>query len=114
RAPMSPAALEMERVRSARRSYDLATELALHQDFHFAIELLKQAVASDPRAEYFALLATCQSKNENWRAQAAGNAREPLALRPNDAGYHCLLARILEESGDGPGAVAAYNTALVL
>jgi tetratricopeptide (TPR) repeat protein len=104
--------LERERIRNARRSYELASELAVAEDMHFAVELLKQAVEADPRAEYFALLATCQARNENWRAQAAENARQAIARRPNDAGYRCLLARILEESGDGPGAIAAYNSAL--
>ncbi len=104
--------LEAERVRTARRSYEMATELALAEDYHYAIELLKQAVDADPKPEYFALLAGCQAKNENWRVQAAENARQAIARRPNDAGYRCLLARILEESGDGPGAVAAYTSAL--
>lgn len=112
KARKSAEELEIERVRTARRSYDMASELAIAEDMHFAIELLKQAVEADPRPEYFALLATCQSRNENWRAQAAENARRAIAGRPNDAGYRCLLARILEESGDGPGAVAAYNSAL--
>jgi tetratricopeptide (TPR) repeat protein len=112
RSTKTPAELQTERVRAARRSFDLAAEMSLAEDYHFAVELLKQAVAGDPRPEYFALLAACQAKNENWLAQAAESAREALARKPNDPGYHCLLGRILEESGDGPGAIAAYNAAL--
>ncbi len=112
RSTKTPAELQAERVRTARHSFDLAAEMALAEDFHFAVELLKQAVAADPRAEYYALLASCQAKNQNWLAQAAASARQAVSLKPNDPGYYCLLAKILEESGDGPGAVEAYTAAL--
>ena len=112
RSAATGAERDAERVKNARRSYDLAGEMVLAEDYHFAIEMLKQAVTLDPRAEYYALLASCQAKNANWLAPAAENARQAVARKPNDPGYHCLLAKILEESGDGPGAIAAYQAAL--
>lgn len=114
RASKTPEELAAERVRSARRGFDLAAEMMLAEDYHFAIEILKQSVAADPRPEYYALLASCLAKNENWMGQAADAIRKAIAQKPTDPGYHCLLAKILEESGDGPGAVDSYRTALSL
>ncbi len=112
-ADIDPAEREAEKIRQAKRSFDQAGEMVQAEDYHFAVELLKQAVELDPRAEYYALLAACQAKNANWLGQAAASLRRALELKPNDAGYYTLLGKILEEWGDGPGAVDAYRAAIV-
>jgi curved DNA-binding protein CbpA len=114
RSEISPAEREAEKIRQAKRSFDHASEMMLAEDYHFAVELLKQAVDLDPRAEYWALLAACQAKNANWLGQASESLRRALELKPNDPGYYSLLGKILEEWGDGPGAVDAYRAALAV
>jgi curved DNA-binding protein CbpA len=103
-----------ERRALARRSFVLAEQLAAVQEYHFAVELLKQSVAADPRPESWSLLANCQAKNPRWSAQAADSARQALRLQPNDAALHLLLAQLQEREGKGQEAAAAYLATLRL
>ncbi len=103
-----------ERRDLARQAFEMATNLAAVQEYHFAVELLRQSVALEPRQETWALLAQCQSKNPRWSAQATDSARHALRLRPDDAAVHLLLAQLCERDGRLEEAAAAYKSALRL
>ncbi|HZI63651.1 MAG TPA: J domain-containing protein [Thermoanaerobaculia bacterium] len=103
-----------ERRRLARQAFDLATQLAEAQEYHFAVELLRQSVAADPRPEAWSLLANCQAKNPRWSAQAADSARHALRLQPGDFTLQLLLAQLCERDQKPEEAAAAYQAALRL
>lgn len=105
-----------EQVRLARERYRLALDYIEEEDYFYAIQLLQQAVQADERAEYLALLASCQLQNPRWLNQALDTLRRAVALRPDDGELRAQLEstkeRIREravarehseeaESGDG-------------
>jgi DnaJ domain len=64
----------------ARQCYVRASSLAAAEEFHFAIELAREATRIDPRAEYFALLGDLLAKNDRWLLQSAECYTRALAL----------------------------------
>ena len=96
----------------ARRNFQLARNLADRQEFHAAIQLLEQAVRSDPESEYLALLADCQSYNPRWLDRAVRNMWRAVELRPHDGSLRLRLAGLLERRGDMDGAREQYEIAL--
>ncbi len=64
----------------ARRYFARAEVLAAQEEFHQAIELLRQAVRADPRAEYFVLLGQCQARNPFWLRHAIESFEQAVAL----------------------------------
>lgn len=96
----------------ARRNFKLARGMAQREEYHFAIELLNQIIRTDPRAEYYALLAECQSRNPQWQQKAVFSYRKALELDPGDASLHCGLARTLEQLGQISRARDEYSAAL--
>lgn len=98
----------VERKEHARRLFDNARELVAAEDFHFAVELLRQAVVLDPQAEYYALLADCQMRNPNWTGKALDSVRAGLRLKPNEVTLHVLQAQALEKQGDNERAAEEY------
>lgn len=97
-----------ERRAQARSSFERACELANAEDFHFAIELLRQAVVLDPMPEYYGLLAACQLRNPNWARQALDSARAGLRLKPSDNALRLLAAQALEKCGEIDEAAEEY------
>jgi DnaJ-like protein len=97
----------------AQRFYERATVLAEAEDFHFAIELLRQAVRADPRPEFYALLGKLQAKNPRWLRAAAENLRRALELGSRDPELAAALEQVQErlESGEGLKADATAETA---
>ncbi len=94
-----------EEVRELAQSfYERATALAEAEDFHFAIELLQQAVRADPRPEFYILLGKLQAKNPRWLRAAAENLRRAMELGAKDpelsAAREQILARL--EAGEQP------------
>ena len=61
-----------------------ALDLVENEEFHFALELTRQAIRADPRAEYFALLgriqvfSTYEAGNESEREERVLHERLPL------------------------------------
>lgn len=81
----------------AGRHYRQALEYESRGEYHFAIELLQQAVRVSPRAEYLALLASCQEQNPQWLGKAIGTYQRALELEPDNAELHVRLGRALEK-----------------
>jgi len=86
-----------ERAGLARHNYQLAKEHIDGEDFHYAIELLRQAVLADPLPEYHLLLGRCLERNPRWLHMAVDSLREAVALRPHDSELRQELARMTHE-----------------
>ncbi len=96
----------------ARRNFQLAKNLADRQEFHPAIQLLEQAVKSDPESEYLALLAECQAYNPRWLDRAVQNMSRAVNGRPDDGSLRMRLGSLLERRGDTSRAREEFQAAL--
>jgi hypothetical protein len=96
----------------ARSYYERAEALIEAEDFHFAIELLKQAVSSHPRPEYYVLLGRAQAKNPNWLRHAVDSYRRALDLGAEDGRIAVALGRLCEEMEQLDEAERHYRSAL--
>jgi tetratricopeptide (TPR) repeat protein len=90
----------------ARTCYNRATAYLAKEDFHFATELLREAVRIDPQAKYYVLLAELQTKNEHWLRQAADSYGRALELGGPDPqieeALHGVRRRMEEIAGGSP------------
>jgi hypothetical protein len=78
----------------ARSNYNRAVALVAKEDFHFAVELLREAVRIDPQAKYYVLLADLQTKNDLWLRHAADSYSRALELGGPDPQVEESLARV--------------------
>lgn len=108
----SPEARRREAQRLAESYYRRSALLLDEEDYHFAVELLKQAVLADPRPEYYARLAEAQAKNPNWLRQAVDSYHKALELGYPDPGVWSALGRLYEDLGNAPRARQNYRKAL--
>jgi len=90
----------------AERYYKRAADLAAAEEFHFAIELLQQAVRIDPRPEYHALLGKLQARNPRWLPAAAENLRQALKLGSKDVELPAALDEIERRLEAGEASAA--------
>lgn len=90
----------------ARANFNRATAYVAKDEFHFAIELLREAVRIDPQAKYFALLGELQEKNQLWLRHAADSYTRALELGGPDRQVEESLARVFRrlEGGAAPPA----------
>ena len=89
----------------ARRYFVRAGVLAAQEEYHLAIELLRQAVRADPQAQYFALLGQLEAKNPHWLRLAEASLARAVELGGNDPALLALLAQVREQlAGGEPGA----------
>jgi len=93
-----------ERVEQASRNYSIAVTMVGREDFHSAIELLDLAVKNDPKAEYFSLLADCQSRNPHWLSRAMENYQRALDLNGESIEARKGLAKVMDAAGMKDGA----------
>jgi curved DNA-binding protein CbpA len=101
-AALSPGRRREEARSVAQGYYERAMELVAADDYHFAIELLQQAVrADDGRSEYFALLGKLQARNSRWLRVAAENLQRALELSSRDPELPAALARVRERLAAG-------------
>ena len=85
----------------AQNFYERASALAEAEDFHFAIELLQQAVRADPRPEFYALLGRLQAKNPRWLRAASESLRRAMELGAKDPELPAALQEIQERLQSG-------------
>jgi curved DNA-binding protein CbpA len=100
-APPAPGQRKEEARSMARRYYERAMELAVTDDYHFAIELAQQAVQIDPRPEHYALLGRLQAKNPRWLRNAAENLRRALDMGARDVELPAVLDSVLDRLAAG-------------
>jgi len=93
--------------------YEQARGMVEREEYHYAVEILRQAVILAPRAEYWALLAEAQSKNPLWLRQAAESYRQALLLDPENADFRIGLGEVFEAMDQGGRAVSTYRGILV-
>jgi tetratricopeptide (TPR) repeat protein len=103
---------EREAERLARGYYQRAIVLLETEEYHFAVELLRQAVQAHPQAEYFLRLAEAQAKNPNWVRQAVDSYQKAIALGGDDPRVRTALGRLLETLGQLDQARHEYKAAL--
>jgi hypothetical protein len=88
----------------ARGYYNRAVAFVAKEDYHFAIELLRDAVRVDPQAKYYLLLAELLTKNEHWLRQAADSYERVLELGGPEPQVEEALVRVrrrMEEIAGG-------------
>lgn len=96
----------------AERHYRQARAYEARGDYHFAIELLQQAVRVSPRAEYLALLASCQVRNPQWVGKGIATFQRAIDLESENPDLHIQLGQALEEQQLVGQARAQYERAL--
>jgi curved DNA-binding protein CbpA len=95
----------------ARSYFERAEALADAEDYHFALELLQQAVGADPRGEYFALLGRIQAKNPQWLHEAEKNLRRALEMGTADRGLAAALEEVQQRLASGEAEKPVRHTA---
>jgi tetratricopeptide (TPR) repeat protein len=101
-APASEEELLATRRQLAQKSYERARGLMKTEQYHYVVELLRDAVRWDPRPELHALLGEAQSRNPRWLDAALENLGEAVRLAPREVAYRLRLAQVLEEAAN-PG-----------
>lgn len=113
-APVSSSAREEERRQVGRASYERGIAYAAASEFHFAAEMLQQAVRADPRAEYHAALGRVLARNPNWLKRAVDCYRAALDLEPDNADLHFALAELFEQKGEDERARVQWSAVVRL
>ncbi|MFL6194047.1 MAG: DnaJ domain-containing protein [Thermoanaerobaculia bacterium] len=85
----------------AQTYYDRALALMSSDEYYQAIELLREAVRIDPRADIHALLGKLQAKNPRWLRMAEENLQQALELGSPDGELHAALAEVKERLASG-------------
>lgn len=98
-APRSETQVKEERREQAAALFARAQGCLRNADFHFAVELLKEATRLEPEAEYFALLGEAQSKNPNWLHHSLESYAKAIDLDFSQTPWMLRHAQILEEAG---------------
>jgi tetratricopeptide (TPR) repeat protein len=105
---------EEERRKVARAQYDRAQSFANSGDYHSAIQLLLQAVKTDPRAEYWSLLARFEARNPSWVGRALESYRQAIQLDPKNAEIRYASGQLFEQMGEVERARVQYGAAVRL
>jgi DnaJ domain len=92
-----------ERKAIARQLYERANALYANKEFHFAVELLRQAIRADERGEYYALLGRAQAENPRWLRQAAESLRLAIEKGHRDAETSAAQKSVRERIERGEG-----------
>jgi curved DNA-binding protein CbpA len=100
----------VSRVDEAQRLYERARALAAAEQFHAAIELLREAVRTTPKADYLALLGLLQTKNPHWLRYAEEHLRRAIELGAKDSSLPGALAEVRRRIDSGESA-SPSNTA---
>jgi curved DNA-binding protein CbpA len=84
----------------ARGYFNRATAFAAKDDFHFAIELLREAVRIDPQAKYFVLLGDLQTRNQHWLRHAVDSYARALEIGGPDPQVEEAMLRLRQRMSD--------------
>lgn len=84
----------------ARGYFNRATAFAAKDDFHFAIELLREAVRIDPQAKYFVLLGDLQTRNQHWLRHAVESYARALEIGGPDPQVEEAILRTRQRMAD--------------
>jgi len=101
RTPEAPA---VSRADEARRLFEKARILASGDQLHSAIELLREAVRTTPKADYLALLGMLETRNPRWLHHAEEHLRRAIEQGSPDSTLPGALAEVRRrlETGESP------------
>ena len=101
-SPPTPEGARAEETRKlARQLHARAQSLVEKEDFHSALEILRQAVRADPEAaDCWALMGHCQARNPQWLHMASDSLRRALRLRPKSVELRLALAEVEFDRGN--------------
>lgn len=100
-----PAEPALSRAEEAQRLYERARTLAGGEQYHAAIELLREAVRTTPKGDYLAMLGLLQAKNPLWLRGAEENLRRAISAGAKDPSLPMALAEVQRrlDSGETTG-----------
>jgi curved DNA-binding protein CbpA len=98
---------EEEERQVARRYFLKANVLAASEEYHLAIELLRQAARIDPRPEYYALLGQLEAKNPYWFRLAEDDLKRAIELGGAKESLVAALTQVREERAAAAAAAEA-------
>jgi tetratricopeptide (TPR) repeat protein len=110
--PRSAEDLQAARRQMARACFVRAQAAMQAEHYHTVVELLREAVRWEPRAEASALLAEAMSHNPRWHEAAVDHFRDAVQLAPREPAYRLRLAQLLEQVQKPQEAVAEYRHVL--
>jgi curved DNA-binding protein CbpA len=87
----------VSKAEEAARLYERARALAASEQVYSAIELLRQAVRTAPKAEALVLLGTLEARNPHWLRAAEQHLEQALSLSPRTAGVAEALKEVREK-----------------
>ena len=96
----------------AREKFEQAKEFIDAEDYHAAVEILREVVRLDPQPHYWALMGDVQSENPQWLDRAILAYEQAVQLQNDAAELHCRLGELHEERGNTSRAEASYMSAL--
>jgi len=108
-----PSQRKAEAARLAEELLERARTLVDRDDYHYALELLQQAVQADPTAaECWALMGRCRSQNPKWLHMASDNLRKAVELAPGSIEHLLALAEVEEKRDRRDEAARLYRQVL--
>lgn len=110
--PQSTDSRRVEMARVAEENFRRAEALFAREEYHFAVELLQQAVRASPRPEYFVLLGRCQARNPKWLGRAISSFQRALEVDATNGDARLELARVLQAEGEIVRAEEEYREVL--
>ncbi len=96
----------------AQDCYRQGTQLLAANDVSAAIDVLREAVRMDRKADYFSLLGQAEARNPAWTTRAINSFREAIQLDPNDVRARMGLGAAYEAQEDEAAAVEQYRAVL--
>lgn len=87
----------VSRREEAARLFDRAKALVAAEELHPAVELLREAVRTTPKAEYISLLGMLEAKNPHWLRSAEQNLQRALNLGAQEPGLVEALQEVREK-----------------
>ena len=115
RQPLAASEQEVEAARRdmARRNFERAQGMVRAEEYHYAVELLRDAVRWDPQPRYLSLLGEAEGHNPNWRDDAVANLNRAVQLEPREMAHRLRLGALFEEMGRREPALEQYQAVLV-
>lgn len=100
-SPAAPPPVAVPRADEAHRLFEKARVLAAAEQLHAAVELLREAVRTTPKADYLALLGLLQTRNRLWLRHAEENLRQAIAKGARDPALPAALAEVRKRIESG-------------
>jgi|CXWL01.1.fsa_nt_gi hypothetical protein len=101
-----------EQERLARLCYERGVRAVEAEQFHYAVETLRESVRLVPTTDALVLLGVCLARNPNWLRQANDFLQRALQLSPRHPGVLVSTAGVQEKLDNPSEALRLYKLAL--